>query len=645
MSTSRPAIEYAPGLDGVRGVCLLGVFLYHAQYPWAGGFFFSVSTFFTLSGYLITTLLLAELRLRGAVDLSLFWEKRLRRMGPALWLGVGLTLVTSHLWVDEASREVLGLDGLSAVLFFSNWRFMSPEYAYSKLFADPSALQHCWTLAIEAQYYLVIPVILEVVVRRTERRGLALWVLGLIVASVAAACIAVSGHSATYRGYYGTDVRSAELLVGALMAVMVDARWLRPRTTGPVAATAVGVVGLAGMVFGWAYASVGDLWLYRGGFAIYSLFSAATIFAVVAGDNPIRRLWSNGLLCWVGRLSYGAYIYHWPIFLWLNEERTGLPRDQLFAVRLCITMALAWISYHLVEDPIRRRRWLVQRTRFAAVAAAAFLASVATVLSTNPPKLTWLSPVEAPAGMERSLAFGFFGDSMMMNLGPKLNGWLVGKGMREAVGHAQPGCALVDRGSQFFAGVWADIPERCQNLRQSWTRAAETHRPDVAVVLIGAWDVRDRRLTVVDEARAPGDPVFDRAIEAAARETIEMFRDVGVKTVWLTCPLVRFRRKANEDATVSMAASNPARMRRFDEIVRRVASEYPEDVRIVDFAAYLDNWDGGPLDPLIRPDGVHFGQFGKQKMAYWLGPEILRAAYDLVPAGRGEPMVDAAAGL
>ncbi len=641
MSSDRTTVEYSPGLDGLRGVCLIGVLLFHAPYAWAGGGFLGVSSFFTLSGYLITTLLLRELRQHGTIDLSAFWERRMRRLGPALWLGVGLTLITSPLWLGETAREALVLDGLSAVLFFSNWRFMSPEYAYSKLFADPSALQHCWSLAIEAQYYLVVPLVLELIVRRTRRLGLALWLLALIVASVAVGWVAATGDEATYRAYYGTDARAAEILVGALLAVSLDAGWLQPRAAGRVVATAVGVVGLAGLLLGWVYASVGSEWLYRGGFTIYALFSVAAIFAVLAPNNPVRSLLSRRPLQSLGRLSYGAYVFHWPIFIWLSEERTGLQHDLLFALRVGLTLGLAWMSFHLLENPIRSKRWLVRRARFAIVAAVAVVVSAATVVANDPSRLGLTSVEVGPPSLDRQLTFSMFGDSTAMNLAPSLRDWLTAKGMKYGRGHAKPGCALIDRGSQLFAGVWMDIPKRCRNLRESWKAAAIASKLDVAIILLGTWDVRDRRITVLDESRAPGDEIFDHELRKAARETIEMFRDAEVKAVWLTSPLLRFSQKPGEDPSVSRRASDPARVRRFNDIVREVARDYPEDVRVVDFAAYLDRRPGGPFDPVIRDHGVHYTPMGRKRLAIWLGPEILRAAYQLVPAGRGKPMVNA----
>ncbi len=642
MSSDRPTVEYSPGLDGLRGICLIGVLLFHAPYVWAGGGFLGVSSFFTLSGYLITTLLLRELQQHGTIDLSAFWERRMRRLGPALWFGVGFTLITSPLWLSETAREALVLDGLSAVLFFSNWRFMSPEYAYSKLFADPSALQHCWSLAIEAQYYLVVPLVLELIVRRTQRVGLALWLLALIALSVAVGWVAATGEEATYRAYYGTDARAAEILVGALFAVALDAGWLRPRATGRSVATAVGVIGLAGLLLGWVYASVGSEWLYRGGFTIYSLFSVAAIFAVLAPDNPVRSLLASGPLRTIGKLSYGAYVFHWPIFLWLSEERTGLQHDLLFALRVGLTLALAWTSLRLLEDPIRRRRWLVRRARFAIVAATAVVVSGAAVVMNDSPRLAAASVEVGPRKLDRQLTFAMFGDSTAMNLAPALKDWLTARGMKYGRGYSKPGCALIDRGSQFFGGVWIDIPQRCQNLRQLWKAAAITSKLDVAIILLGTWDVRDRRITVVDESRAPGDPIFDRELRNAARETIEMFRDAGVKAVWLTSPLMRFGQRPGEDLSVSKRASDPARVRRFNEILQDVASDYPDDVHMVDFAAYLDSRPGGPFDPGIRDHGVHYTKMGRVKLAYWLGPEIVRAAYELVPAGRGEPMANTA---
>ena len=171
MRRNTPNDAHSAGLEGLRGLCLVAVLCFHAPFEWMSGGFLGVSTFFTLSGYLITRILLVEWCETGRIDYRKFWYRRLRRLTPALWLAIAATLASGDLWLSESSRERLAGDALSSLFFVANQRFMSPDYAYSMIFDNPSVFQHCWSLAIEAQYYLVFPLLISVVMWRSSARN------------------------------------------------------------------------------------------------------------------------------------------------------------------------------------------------------------------------------------------------------------------------------------------------------------------------------------------------------------------------------------------------------------------------------------------------------------------------------------------
>jgi len=211
---------YLPALDGLRGACLLAVLLFHSGFAWMSGGFLGVSTFFTLSGYLITTLLLAERAAHGRISLRRFWERRLRRLLPAALLTIALLVASARFWLPPAQREHLAEDALATLFYVVNWRFMSPQYAYNLIFTDPSPFQHFWSLAIEGQFYLVFPLLVGLVVRLGGgTRALALLCTLLTLASMAVALARPSLADAQHRLYYGADARAGELLIGALLAI------------------------------------------------------------------------------------------------------------------------------------------------------------------------------------------------------------------------------------------------------------------------------------------------------------------------------------------------------------------------------------------------------------------------------------------
>jgi peptidoglycan/LPS O-acetylase OafA/YrhL len=225
----RPDATYDPALDGVRALAVLAVLLFHAEIPGAPGGFLGVSTFFTLSGFLITRLLLAELARTGTIDLGRFWTRRFRRLMPASLLGLAVVLALAHLTTDPTALGRLRGDVFSALAYASNWRFMQTAESYFGIFEDPSPVQHFWSLSIEEQFYLLYPLIVLALWRRRADvgRGLAVPIGALTIAGAAAGVALTTSGASQARVYYGTDTRAPELLVGALLAL-----WMTQRDRG-----------------------------------------------------------------------------------------------------------------------------------------------------------------------------------------------------------------------------------------------------------------------------------------------------------------------------------------------------------------------------------------------------------------------------
>ena len=347
-------MAHHPGLDGVRASALIMIMLFHADPSWIPGGFISVSLFFTLSGYLITSILLFEGESNGNVSLKTFWSRRLRRLVPASMVTIAAVVGLST-WLSSGIEQgrIRG-DALAATTYVANWRSIFSEHSYSELFTDHSPLQHLWSLSIEEQLYVVVPVVVFVsFMLRLKRQGIGYVFLGLSALSVAIA-IVVDGHD---RIYYGTDTRAVELFVGAVLACFLSpklekwahlkVRWWSFLFLAPLIA------------FVWFSLIIDgqSKWLYTGWLGVFALLN---VFFVVGSmiPGPMRWLMSLPPLTLLGRMSYGIYLIHWPVYVWLNESQLKISGFWLLLVRWAVVFALAGILYQVIEKPIRAKSFL-----------------------------------------------------------------------------------------------------------------------------------------------------------------------------------------------------------------------------------------------------------------------------------------------
>jgi peptidoglycan/LPS O-acetylase OafA/YrhL len=647
----RPGVRlgYQPALDGLRGIAVLSVLLYHGEVPWTDGGFLGVSTFFTLSGFLITTLLLAEDRRTGRVDLGGFYVRRLRRLMPAALLCLA-GIVVFGATVATAS-QLVGLRGdvFAALAYVANWRLILTGSSYADLFTAPSPTQHFWSLAIEEQFYLVMPLLVLgiLAVAKGSWRVLRNVLAGLAAASVGLSVVLFVVGSSLDRIYFGTDTRAAELLIGAVLAVVVSMRGavsfdgIAGRRVQVLGAVALGVT----LVL-WATTSLADSWLYAGGFGLYGLITAAVVLAAVQPEGIVRQALAWRPLVLVGLISYGAYLYHWPIYLWLDEARTGMDGIALLAVRLLVTAGAAVASYVLVEKPIRAGIALRGITPWVTVPVAISLVAVAAVAVTvDAPTdevvdAATLSPdlleesaepiVDISSGASTGLPddgtvrIAFYGDSSALTLALGVNQWIDSTAeASKAGGITQLGCGIGRDGRRISEDEQeAQAPDDCWS--EAWTRNVTAVQPDLAVVLSGLWDLTDRRIPGDDQYRSLGDPVYDQFLADEMDAAAELLIAHGAEVVWLTTPRVGFGQVDGVPPEDPHPSSTPGRAERMNELIRGVAERHPGEVHVLDLQAHLSSLPGGEMDPSIRPDGVHFTtSSGLEVAESWLGPALL----------------------
>ena len=351
--------RYLPALDGIRAIAVLAVIAYHLGLPYSDGGLLGVAVFFTLSGYLITGLLLDERARTGRIRMIRFWTRRFRRLVPAMLAVVAVVMITTAV-TDPQALGTRGGEALSAVFYVNNWWEIVQGSSYFDLFAGPGPFDHLWSLSIEEQFYVVWPLVVIAALWLGRGRTHLLTVVAVLVAvaSFVALWVLAAPTLDNTRAYEGTDTRVGGLLVGALAAVAVRGRLPRPR---PGSATVATVVGSAATLAVLVASSDTGLGVFRWGILAVSISTAVLSMGAAHSDGIPARLLGSTPLRWIGERSYGLYLWHMPLIALLPETPFGYP---VWCVIVVIaTFAVAELSWSLLEDPIRRNGWQAIRPR------------------------------------------------------------------------------------------------------------------------------------------------------------------------------------------------------------------------------------------------------------------------------------------
>ncbi|MGI9645361.1 MAG: acyltransferase family protein [Ilumatobacteraceae bacterium] len=400
---ARRTLDYQPSLDGLRGLAVAGVVAFHLGYLTGG--FLGVDLFFTLSGYLITRLLLLEHESTGRISRAAFWTRRAWRLLPALYLLLAAVAVYAALFARPEELAGIRGQGISSLLYVTNWWLIGNGDGYWELYAAPSPLEHMWSLAIEEQFSIVWPLI--VIALLAARRSIArLLAVTLALAAASTVILGVLAGGDVSRAYFGSFSRSSSILIGAALAIVVHRgdRWAVDLARSKVAP----VLGVgAAALLAWSWVTIdgaSDLGFYRGGFLVHAIAVAVIIgLLTLRPAGPGARALGFGPFRALGMVSYGLYLWHWPVIVIVDADRTGLSGTTLLATRLSIAMALTLASYFLLERPARHL--LAKRTTPLMVfPAVAVLLAVALLVSTVPPadeSVVGPAPVAAsPADVE-----------------------------------------------------------------------------------------------------------------------------------------------------------------------------------------------------------------------------------------------------
>ena len=693
---------FVPALDGMRAIAVFGVMLYHGGVPICGGGFMGVNVFFVLSGFLITSLLLSEWRTRMGIRLAQFWVRRARRLLPALLLMLLGVAVLTMIFASPDEYPGLRLDSLSTLFYVANWHFIFGGSNYFDLTAQPSPLAHMWSLAIEEQFYIVWPPVLLLTLRfgrrfRPSRRIVPLLVLAVVGALGSAVEMAVLFHAgaSVTRLYEGTDTRSQDILVGAALAVAL-AMWAdrRPRLPAPVPslvtgqygrvhpaagttgavpprphrrdlhrrrgplATPIGaweitarpwrtllqVVGFAalgGGLYVWTQVDGTSAFLFDGGFFLFALGVAAVIFVVVTAQlAPFARGLGNPVFRYLGRISYGTYLWHFPLFIVLDGSRTHLAGYPLLVVRIAVTLSVATASYYLVEQPIRRGRLhSFSEWKAWAVTAGACCGVVAATVVATLPATAAATPAARPVGTQytgppvRTLLFG---DSVAWRLGFAILASQPQSAYDVSIDNgALLGCGVL-RSTEYMAhGVPDPVAAPCNTSSPpsaqwpaQWVTDLRQFRPNVVVLLAGRWEVMNRRID--GQWLHIGQSAFDTDVRNSLEQAVRIGTSTGALMVLMTAPCFDSGEQPNGQP---WPEDSPVRLADYNAIVRQVAAQHPTTVTVDDFGSLLcpggrftTTFDGVPVRD---GDGVHI--LPSQAAGQWLSAHVLP---EIVSVGR-----------
>ncbi|HEY1650379.1 MAG TPA: acyltransferase family protein [Acidimicrobiales bacterium] len=668
---SHTRLAYLPGLDGVRAFAVVAVMLFHGGVPHMAGGFMGVDAFFVLSGFLITSLLIGEWRQTLKIKLGSFWARRARRLLPALLVMLLFVAFFASVIVPKGTYGALRLDALSTLLYVSNWHFILVNSNYFNETAASSPLLHTWSLAVEEQFYLIWPLVVLGVLYFTRSLKV---LFGLCVAAAIGSAVwmhaVYDNGQNTNRAYLGTDTRSQCLFIGCALAVglVLAAQrsqeggrlakgelWRPGNAVGLAVCGALGIAGAVAAVVIWILTTAGSSFPYSGGFFLIGLSVGAVVLSIVAAPRSIvPRVLALSPLRYVGRISYGLYIYHWPIFIWLDHERTGLLGWQLFVVRVAVTFGVSVVSFHLIERPIRMgtfvsqwRAWLVVPVGVGAVLVALIAATTGTTATASVPTVgigtaggttTTTTTVPGAPPSAQKVRVLLFGDSLALTLGLGL----ANTAAQDKYGYVLSdqgilGCGVVDGPEVELQGARDATPSACNGSPlvpgeseadepwpYQWLSAMGEVKPNVVMLLAGRWEVVDRLYQ--GQWTNILNPVFAAYVKQQLNQASNLVTATGARMVFLTAPCTD---EGEQPDGAPWPEDSPQRLAAYNQAVRQVAAEHPTTDSVVNLDAA--SCPGGKFTTTIdgvnvrRSDGVHYTIAGGEFLAPKIMPSIVAA--------------------
>jgi peptidoglycan/LPS O-acetylase OafA/YrhL len=653
---------YQPALDGLRALSVIAVILYHAGIHWMPGGFIGVEVFFVVSGFLITSLMIDEQHVSGKVSLKQFWIRRARRLLPALFTMLIASLMAVTFFAKDSAPD-FRQDVLPALGYFSNWWQIyfvdTPYFAANSL----PMLRHLWSLAVEEQWYVLWPIAFVFVLgNKRIPRWISAVVIGLLAAAVmVGTALAFTADNETRINflYLSTITRSSGLLLGAALACVwhpwkkAVVRFARVRS-GFADVLALGALATLGYIS--AFIHVADEQLYRGGLAAATVASAVIIAVVVrSGKSLVKRALSFPLLVEIGRRSYGLYLWHWPIFVVTGARLSSIR----LAYALTATVIINEFVYQFIETPARKGaigNWLRQRRQLSAmrrrlpIALTAVLAALVGVTSmqlsgiqardvsvdTGNTDVVFVVPTTMPT-TGTTVANTPVTSSTLAKLPRRMV--IVGDSQAHSLAVNKPsgidktfvitngsidGCGVYDRGVGIggTSGKFRRNFANCKGFETKWANSAAQAKADVALVVVGAWEVMDLQINsfLFKVNTVPADTMFKTQLQRG----IDALRKQNVAVALLEVACMRPVESKGGPVPPLPQRGDDTRTGHLNALMREVAAPENDGVYFVNGPK---EWCSDPKvanSLSYRWDGVHVYKPGAKLILESIAPAILQ---------------------
>lgn len=651
----RSRYSNRPALDGIRGVAMVTFMAFHFGVSWLQGAWVGINLFFVLSGFLIVRLLLEERVTYGDISVVSFYRRRMRRLLPGLFLLLGTLAVYGLLFAEDNVRRAMRGDILATLGYVMNWRLIVRDDQYFEMFGNPSFLRHAWTLAVEEQFYLVAPFLVGALVLLLRQRWMQITaLLALAVVSAAwTAHIGVATPGAQTHAYYGTDTRAQALLIGAALAFALGPK-SNGRNPSKLSTSTLAVLGWGGLgaaVAAYIFIAPFASWMYDfGGMFAFSLGFAALVTAC-ADNRPslLTKLLGAGPVSYLGKLSYGLYLWHWPIHLWIEDLMPRASTLLQLSLGMLLTVLIASLSYELIERPVMRRgvRGLSPMLHSGRILTAASVAALllgaytvgkvppgqeaAAQAATAGPAVNLVAGTPAYKPKATKTTVGIFGDSvpyLLLEYMPKATYTDL-----NMVNLAEPGCDLVDIDIRWTPDQRGNNTKKCLDAKSGAGQKLKAANADIFLLMTGSL-VSIPHITPANKVLTIDDPEFQRMIVGKLEDLRKQAIGAGVKQVQVATVPCRddvakyipeeYRPFMVAHPEIAKTAADPVKL---NALVRSWAGTHGVPVIDVYNVLCSDGYQPTRNGIELFGDGIHFSAEATPMMWTWLAPQI-RSAYE-----------------